>query len=77
MAFVKVVGGTEIYNFGIQSLVHFSTNFGVNQFQTGAQQIIEGPGALCTAMSRRPRAAPVRRSPRRPCPHTAQAMRIP
>jgi hypothetical protein len=27
MAFVKVVGGTEIYNFCIQSFVHFSTKF--------------------------------------------------
>jgi hypothetical protein len=27
MAFVKVVGGTEIYYFGIQSSVHFSTKF--------------------------------------------------
>jgi hypothetical protein len=27
MAFVKVVGGNEIYNFRIQSFVHFSTNF--------------------------------------------------
>jgi hypothetical protein len=27
MAFVKVVGGTEIYNFRIQGFVHFSTNF--------------------------------------------------
>jgi hypothetical protein len=27
MAFVKVVGGTEIYNFSIQSFVHFSTKF--------------------------------------------------
>jgi hypothetical protein len=27
MAFVKVVGGTEIYNFCIQSFVHFSKKF--------------------------------------------------
>jgi hypothetical protein len=39
-------------------------NFGVNQFQTGAQQITEGSGALCAATSRRPCAA--RRAPR-PC----------
>jgi hypothetical protein len=27
MAFVKVVGGTEIYNFCVQSLMHFYTKF--------------------------------------------------
>jgi hypothetical protein len=27
MTFVKVVGGIEVYNFRIQSLVHFYTNF--------------------------------------------------
>jgi hypothetical protein len=27
MAFVKVVGGSEIYNFRIQSFVHFYSNF--------------------------------------------------
>jgi hypothetical protein len=27
MAFVKVIGGIEIYNFHIQSFVHFYTNF--------------------------------------------------
>jgi hypothetical protein len=52
-------------------------NCGVKQFQTGAQQIIEGPGALYAATSRGPRTAPVRQSPRRPHLHIARATRLP
>jgi hypothetical protein len=35
MAFVKIVEGSEIYDFPIHQFVHFIQNFGVLRAQTG------------------------------------------
>jgi hypothetical protein len=49
MDFVKVVGGTEIYNFGIQSFVHFSTKFWSKSISNKRSANYRWVGALCTA----------------------------
>jgi hypothetical protein len=71
MAFVKVVGGIEIYNFRIQSFLHFYTNFWSIQFQHCGPAACSGPDA-----ARRRVRVPVGlsvRATRRPRPHAARA----
>jgi hypothetical protein len=62
MAFVKVVGGTEIYNFCIQSFVHFSTKFWSKSISNRRSTNYRGVGGAM----RRDVAQAVRRAPR-PC----------
>jgi hypothetical protein len=73
MAFVKVVGGTEIYNFGIQSFVYFSTKLWSKSISKKHSANYKwARGAL-----RRDVAHAARWSPRHPRPHAAQATRLP
>jgi hypothetical protein len=66
MAFVKVVGGIEIYNFCIQSFVHFYTNFWSYLISNSGPAKRLGHGAAAPRRHARPRAG-------RPfCPHHAQ-----
>jgi hypothetical protein len=44
MAFVKVVGGTEIYNFCIQSFEHFSTQFWSKSISSRRSKNYRGAG---------------------------------
>jgi hypothetical protein len=76
MAFVKDVGGVEIYNICIQSFVHFYTNFWSysNSKQCSAKRIV--PERCRAAMSRTPRrTVPARRATRWPArrPHPLRA----
>jgi hypothetical protein len=75
MAFVKVVGGIEIYNFCIQSFVHFYTNFWSFSISKSGLAKCSGQGA----------AAPRPRAPagldvsatRRPRPHAGRGVPLP
>jgi hypothetical protein len=62
MAFVKVVGSFEIYNFHIQYLVHFYTRFW--SFSIFNKGLAARLGSNATATSRAPR--PLAGRPRRP-----------
>jgi hypothetical protein len=42
MTFVKVVEGSEIYNFPIHHIVHFSTIFGENRAQSRRVETVSG-----------------------------------
>jgi hypothetical protein len=75
MAFVKVVGGSEIYNFCIQSFVHlYSKNWSFSISNTGTLSRCR-PERRRTATSR----APACRVPQRPRPRSppAEAARRP
>jgi hypothetical protein len=64
MAFVKVVGGTEIYNFRIQSFMHFYTKFWSLSISNQGSAKHLGPNA--TALQRRARTRRASRRPLRP-----------
>jgi hypothetical protein len=72
MAFVKVVGGSEIYNFPIHHLLHFSTNFWRKSYSN------RGSATRFQASWRsapRRRATPARRSSPRSFPRPTRAPR--
>jgi hypothetical protein len=62
MAFVKVVGGSEIYNFRIQCFVHFSTKVWRNFRSKSSSLKHSRPGRRRAATSRSPCAVPARRT---------------
>jgi hypothetical protein len=64
MAFVKVVGGTEIYNFRIQSFMHFYTKFWSLSISNQGSAKRLGPNAA--ALQRRARTRRASRRPLRP-----------
>jgi hypothetical protein len=69
MVFVKIVGGSEIYNFRIQSFVHLYSENGVIHFQTSAQQ-----NEMCQSAVAPPRRPRSHQPPRRLRSHRARGL---
>jgi hypothetical protein len=85
MAFVKVVGGIEIYNFRIQSFVHFYTIFWSFSNSNSGPAARSGPNAAAPRRHACSRAAHRARAPaglgiratRRPRPHAGRGVPLP
>jgi hypothetical protein len=85
MAFVKVVGGTEIYNFRIQSFMHFYTKFWSFSILNQGSATRLGPNAAAPRRHAHPRAARPAcvsaglnvRATRRPRPHAGRGVPLP
>jgi hypothetical protein len=90
MAFVKIVGGSEIYNFRIKNLVHFYSNFwrksrsnlGSANFKTAGRTVRRDVALRCRARAlnvrvRVPPDAPPPEVARRPRPRAFPRRRAP
>jgi hypothetical protein len=74
MTFVKVVGGTEIYNFRIQSFMHFYTKFWSFSIlnKGSATRWARTPTHRNVVCARAPRVVPARRPASTSAPRAAQ-----